>query len=208
MAEEKPGGKIREVAAVIMAGGRGRRMGRDKCLIELGGKALVRRAAETAAKVFERVIISGPSSLNATGLIAAPDERQGAGPLAGILAGLKATGAPWIMTIPCDSPFVPEAFLIGMVSLRGEYDVVVPRQGEFHEPLHALYSCRCIPGIEGLIAQGEKRIIALYGLVKTREVGPETYGNWDPQGLAFFNINTPADLSRAEDYLASQYNNE
>ncbi|HUT52880.1 MAG TPA: molybdenum cofactor guanylyltransferase [bacterium] len=194
--------KIVGVAAVIMAGGRGRRMGREKCLIEFGGKTLLAWMVEGAQRVFERVIISGPAGLARPGVPAFPDERPGAGPLAGIMAGLKAAGTPWIMALPCDSPFVPELFLRGMASLASGHDVVVPRRGEWFEPLHALYSVRCLPYVERLIGQGERRIITLYDLVKTREVGPELVSRWDPHDLAFFNINTPADLARAQAILA------
>ena len=191
-------GKIFEVAAVIMAGGKGRRMGREKGLIELSGRSLVQRAAANAARVFAEVIISGPASLSAAGFPAVPDEQPDAGPLAGILAGLKAARAAWIMALPCDSPFVPETFLRGLAELRADNDVVVPRDGDLFEPLHALYSTRCIAPIERLIQKGERKIIALYDMVKVLEIGPETYRPWDPDKLAFFNINTPDDLNRAK----------
>jgi molybdenum cofactor guanylyltransferase len=194
--------KIIGVTAVVLAGGQGRRMGREKCMIELGGRPLIEWMVEGAGRVFERVIICGPLELARPGVPAFPDEQPGAGPLAGILAGLKAAGTPWIMALPCDSPFVPELFLRGMASLASGHDVVVPRQGELFEPLHALYSARCRPEIERLIGEGERRIVALYDQVKTREVRPELVALWDPAGLAFFNINTPADLSRAEAILS------
>jgi molybdopterin-guanine dinucleotide biosynthesis protein A len=194
-------GKIVGVAAVILAGGQGRRMGREKCRIELGEKTLLEWMVEAAQRVFERVIISGPPGLSRPGVPAFPDARPGAGPLAGIMAGLQAAGTPWIMALPCDSPFVPELFLRGMASLASGHDVVVPRRGEWFEPLHALYSVRCRPEVERLIGLGERRIIALYDLVKTREVGPELVSLWDPQGLAFFN-------RRRQDFLTEPFSRE
>jgi molybdopterin-guanine dinucleotide biosynthesis protein A len=94
---------------------------------------------------------------------------------------------------------VPEPFLRGMAALADDSaDVVVPRPGTFLEPLHALYARTCLSPCEALISSGERQIIRLYDLVRVRVAGPELLAEWDPEGLAFFNLNTPQDLARAE----------
>jgi molybdopterin-guanine dinucleotide biosynthesis protein A len=196
--------RLKEVSAVVLAGGRGSRIGRDKALIKLGGCPLIERVVSRAAGVFENVIVSGPERLEIKGFSVVPDERRGMGPIAGILAGLISAGTPWIMALPCDSPFIPEEFMRGMVSLINDHEVVAPKSGGFYEPLHALYSRSLIPRFERNIKAGESKIISLYQQVRVFEVGPEIYGKWDPEGMAFFNINTEDDLRRAEEYLHSR----
>jgi molybdopterin-guanine dinucleotide biosynthesis protein A len=189
---------------VVLAGGRGSRIGRDKALIKLGGCPLIERVVSRAARVFEKVIVSGPERLKPKGFSVVQDEYQGMGPIAGILAGLLNAGTPWIMALPCDSPFISEEFMRGMAGLINDHEVVAPRAGGFYEPLHALYSRSLIPRFERSIKGGDSKIISLYKQARVFEVGPEIYGKWDPKGMAFFNINTEDDLRRAEEYLRSR----
>jgi len=191
-------GTITGATAVILAGGAGRRMGRDKALIELGGKPLAKYAAEGAAKVFGTVVISGPPSLSALGFSVVSDEYAGGGPLSGIHAALSASDTDWIFVMPCDSPFVPEAFMRGIAAEAKDCDVVVPRHGRFYEPLHAMYHKRCLPHVKRLLDEDEHKIVRLYEFVRVKELGPELFEEWDPELLAFFNINTPEDMKKAE----------
>jgi molybdopterin-guanine dinucleotide biosynthesis protein A len=193
--------KLKQVTAVVLAGGRGSRIGRDKAFIRLSGRPLIEHIASKAAGVFEKVIISGPESLNKMGFAAVPDQHAGAGPIAGILSGLTVSQTPWIMVLPCDSPFVPEKFMRGMAALINDHEVVVPRAGGHYEPLHSLYSRELIPRFKHSISRGESKIISLYEKARLLEVGPEIYGPWDPEEMAFFNINTEDDFRRAEEYL-------
>jgi molybdopterin-guanine dinucleotide biosynthesis protein A len=187
-----------QTTALIMAGGMSSRMGHDKALITLDGETLIERAARRASKVFAKVIVSGPDEHEVPGFTLIKDEFINMGPMAGLLAGLSASETDWIFALPCDSPFVPQAFLRGMNTLAKDCDVVVPRPGEFYEPLHALYSKKTAPVMRELLEKGRRRIIELYGLVKTNEVSPRIYSAWDPAEMAFFNINLPEDLEEAE----------
>jgi molybdopterin-guanine dinucleotide biosynthesis protein A len=155
------------------------------------------------ARVFDSVLIAGPPELGRPGLPTVPDEAPGRGPIAGLASGLRAAQTPWIFAVPCDSPFIPEAFLLGMAGLIGEEEAVVPRSGGFYEPLHALYSARCLPVLEELIESGERKILKLYERIRVRTAPEELIRGWDPAGLCFLNINTPEDLAQAEKYLAA-----
>lgn len=197
-------GRIQEVAAVILAGGRSSRMGRDKALIELAGAPLVVHSIRAAAEVFERVFISGPEDLARFGCPVLADQYQGLGPLSGVFSGLKGSGSPWVFTLPCDSPFVPPAFLRGMASLINDHDVIVPRVGGFYEPTHSIYSRRCLGPVEALLGSGEGKILRLYDSVRVEVVGDDLVDSWDPEGLAFFNVNTGEDLVRARSIFSSR----
>jgi len=195
-------GGFEHVAAAVLAGGRSTRMGADKASIELCGRTLLERAVEAAGRVFDTVLISGPARYSLPGVPAVPDTEEGSGPIVGILSVLRVAPRPWVFVLPCDSPFVPPEFMRGMASLADDTDVVVPLPSEFHEPLHALYSKRCTAPLESLLAEGKRRIIDLYPRVRTCEVGVDKIRRWDPEGLAFFNLNTPEDLERAGKILA------
>lgn len=197
----KPEPKIENISALILAGGKGSRIGREKAMLELAGRPLVEHAIKSAANVFEKVYLSGPPELESMGLPVVPDRHQGVGPLAGILSGLEAVTTPWLFALPCDSPFIPEAFFRGMAALISDHEVVVPMNQGFYEPTHALYSKVLVPLMEKLIDSGERKIKLLYAAARVREAGDELIRQWDPDGMAFFNINTAEDLARAEEYI-------
>jgi molybdopterin-guanine dinucleotide biosynthesis protein A len=74
----------------------------------------------------------------------------------------------------------------------------VPRwQGE-SEPLHAVYSRRCITVIEPVLRRGGGRIVELYAAIRVRYLEPEEIACFDPEALSFFNINSPEDWERAQ----------
>ncbi len=101
-------------------------------------------------------------------------------------------------------PFLNQALLKYMIGLSAEFDLVIPRLGNFVEPLHAVYSRRCLAPIEVLIKQDNLSILRLLPLVMTRYIEAEDVRRFDPQRLSFFNVNTKSDLVRAIS-LAGRY---
>jgi molybdopterin-guanine dinucleotide biosynthesis protein A len=76
-------------------------------------------------------------------------------------------------------------------------DVVIPRVEGLTEPLHAIYSKRCLQPIARVLAAGDLKIIDFFTEVRVRYVEEQEIKLFDPQCLSFFNINTPADLEKA-----------
>jgi molybdopterin-guanine dinucleotide biosynthesis protein A len=71
--------------------------------------------------------------------------------------------------------------------------------GEGYEPLHAVYRrAACLPAIESAIEADQWKVIAWFPQVKVRVLTPEEIGRYDPSGLAFWNVNTPEEFSKAE----------
>ena len=100
------------VAAVILAGGQGRRMGgADKGLVEYQGRPLIEWALEALAPQVGEIVISANRNLDryaAYGRRVLPDTLPDfPGPLAGVLAALEAVTADWLLVVPCDSPHLP-----------------------------------------------------------------------------------------------------
>jgi molybdopterin-guanine dinucleotide biosynthesis protein A len=101
------------------------------------------------------------------------------------------------VVVACDMPFLNLPFLRYMALVAPSCDVVVPRIGEYLEPLHAVYSARCVKPIEMLLAEGPKRVAALFHKVSVYEVNEDKVRLFDAE-LSFFNVNTPQDWDRAQ----------
>ena len=84
-----------------------------------------------------------------------------------------------------------------MLKISDGFDMVIPRVGILWEPLHAVYSKRCLPVIEQLLEEGNYTTDRLPSLVNVRYVEAVEIDRFDPEHLSFFNINTKADLEAA-----------
>lgn len=192
------------VSGVILAGGKSRRMGRDKSQLTLGGETLVARTVRLLSALSDDlVVVSGTQETYAGPNARLIEDRiPGGGALSGVHAGLLAARYDAAVVVACDMPFLNLALLRHMALLSSGYDVVVPRwQGEV-EPLHAIYSRNCVSAIEPVLRRGGGRIYDLYAQLAVRYLEPEEVIQFDPDGLSFFNINSPEDWIRAQEMAA------
>jgi molybdopterin-guanine dinucleotide biosynthesis protein A len=201
---------------LILAGGKSRRMGRDKTWLELGGAPLIAHVIRRLLPIASEVVVSADSpgpveqlerSLSIP-LLAVRDQYPDAGPLAGLHAGLSAIRSAWAFTVAADMPFVNVDLVRRMLDLSTNHDAVVPRitppkstQPEL-EPLHALYNITCLPAIEDSLRVGDRRMVSFLPRVRVAYVGDRLVRQIDPNYLSFFNINTTEDLARAARLLA------
>ena len=91
-------------------------------------------------------------------------------------------------------PFLSRPLLRYQLLLSRDFEVVVPRTGEWLEPLHAVYARTCVEPVEKIMERGERRLQRLYPLVHVRYVDPPEVDMFDPDHRSFMNVNTPADL--------------
>jgi molybdenum cofactor guanylyltransferase len=193
------------VSVAIQAGGRSERMGGDKALVQLAGRPLITHVLERVAPLGDEVLVTTNSADDYAflGLRLVEDERPGAGALAGLQTALRAARYDVVLVLACDLPFVCVPLLEHMLRLTSQADVVIPRwRGEF-EPLHAVYRRTCLPAVELALAEGPQRMISFLPAVRSTVVEEDQVAAFDPQGLTFFNINTPDDLLTAERILAT-----
>lgn len=127
------------------------------------------------------------------------DIYPGKGPIGGIYTGLATSTSFYNLVVASDMPFLNQALLRYMIQLSANFDLVVPRVGNLVEPLHAVYTKKCLATIEQMIKQDKLSVNQLFHLVKTRYVETEEIERFDPRHLSFFNINTKADLKRARE---------
>src|SRR5689334_12941925 len=102
-----------DITAVVLAGGQGRRMGGvDKGLVALDDKPMVAHVIARLAPQVGAIVINANQNIDRYAALGHPvvsDEVGGfAGPLAGLHAGMAYATAPYVVTSPCDSPFLPE----------------------------------------------------------------------------------------------------
>ena len=191
-----------DVLGAVLAGGRGRRIGGDKPLLEIGGETLVRRAVDALRSVGLDVALvlrpRQPVPLTAHTVAVLRDEIENAGPLGGLHSLLRWLPAEWALVVPCDQPFLAPALLRGLLGEPREgVDAVVGRPAGLPEPLPGLYRRTCLDAVEGALGRGERSLRDLLASLRVREVPVEALRRWDPPLLSYLNVNTAADLARA-----------
>ncbi|MDR2367459.1 MAG: molybdenum cofactor guanylyltransferase [Deltaproteobacteria bacterium] len=183
--------------ALILAGGRGLRMGYDKKRLALGGKSVLERLLEGLGPLFAKVLVSSNDPV--PGLEALPDT-LGSGPLAGIYQGLLHSPSDWLYVIACDMPFVNPGYIAHLRSIvaLGACDVcLTSRQGGRYEPFNAFYSKNCLNVIKEALERGEYKIQPVVDRLRVAVIPPEIAKTFGSETM-FFNINRPGDLDRAE----------
>lgn len=183
---------------LILAGGKSARLGREKTGALLGGETLLARAIRLTRPLGEVVVVGDGRALALPpGVRVAADLFPGKGPLGGLYTGLILSPSPYAVAVACDMPFIDARLLGHLLTLAPGYDAVVPRVGELLEPLHAVYSPRCLPVMSDLLRQGKLSLMEVFKRVNVRYAERTDIGDT----LPFFNINTPQDLDKAQSLL-------
>lgn len=195
MREESP---ILTISGIVLAGGQSSRLGTDKALVNVNGQSLIEQVVAKLARLSDDVIIvtNSPEKYGHLETRLVGDIYPGKGALGGLYSGLRAAANTHSLVVACDMPFLDLKLLRYMILLAPEYDVVMPRIGEFPEPLHAVYSKSCLAPIDRLLARGGLKIIDFFSEVRVRYVEEDEVDIFDPQHLSFFNVNTPNDLEK------------
>ena len=183
------------VTGIVLAGGQGRRMGGvDKGLQPLRGKPMIEWVLDRLKPQVAEVIVNANQNIEkyaAYGHRVVRDEIGGfAGPLAGLHAGLKFARHPLLVTVPCDSPFLPADLVSRLQAALGANQLAVAKTGEQAHPVFSLMKRDVRESLEAYLAQGGRKIDAWYAALKVVEVG------FDDEADAFRNINTLDELRR------------
>lgn len=189
-------------SAVILAGGKSNRMGRDKVFLPLAGKPLFEYVFEVCRGIFQEVIVvtRHPKPFSSYPLRTVRDLVKG-GALGGLYTGLLCASNPYIFCVACDMPFLRPPLIRYLLSLKEGYDAVVPIAPDGLHPLTAVYSKGCVDAIEEALAKKCFKISQVLERIKVRFCNPSEIRPFDPEFLSFFNVNTETDLLRAEGIL-------
>lgn len=197
--------------AAIIAGGNSTRMGQDKAFIALAGQPLIARVLASLALLdpAKTMLISNRLEPFAVfGPPVYPDALPGNGSLGGIYTALQHSSHDLTLVVACDMPFLNAELLLHLIMLAEfaaeRYDAVVPRSVAWAHGLHAVYRRACLEPIRSQLDAGRLSVAAFLDHVRTRYVDDAEIAALDPQGLSFFNVNTPDDLAEAERIAATR----
>ncbi len=187
------------VTGLILAGGQGRRMGGvDKGLQNFRGKRLVDHVYERLAPQVGGIIINANQNHDAYksfGVRVVSDAIGNfAGPLAGLHAGLSVSRRPYLASVPCDSPFLPEDLVARLYAgLDGSgADIAVAKTGDQPHPVFCLARRSVLEHVTDFLKGGGRKIDAWYATLLVSEVA------FDDEAAAFSNINTSDELKAFE----------
>jgi len=194
-----------ETSAIVLAGGRSRRLGDNKIMKTLGSASLLEQVVSSVGSISNEILIVAAEERLVPKLTGYPNLRvvtdiyPGKGPLGGIYTGLKVSATFLNLVVAADMPFLNKALLRYMLELVNGVDLVIPRVGGQVEPLHAVYTQDCIAAIEQMMKEGELGVHNLCSRINVRYVEADEIARFDPEQRSFFNINTEGDLTMARE---------
>jgi molybdopterin-guanine dinucleotide biosynthesis protein A len=191
------------VGGIILCGGQSSRMGRPKALLPFGKETMLERVVRLLGQaVAPLVVVAAPGQdlppLPADVTIVR-DEEKGRGPLMGLAAGLAALQerADAVYLSSCDVPFLNPAFVRRLIDLLGDHAICIPKVGDYHHPLAAVYRLSVAPMVARLLAENRLRPFFLLESEPTRIVTAAELEDVDPGLRTLRNLNTPEDYEAA-----------
>jgi len=192
--------RMTDFAAIILAGGENLRLNRLKAKLLLDGEILIRRITLLLLSLFKDILIVVDEDkfhyleelMDGFGrsVKLVNDVTGPRCPLRGLYSGLLRSPARFNFLVGCDMPFLQRELISYMARKVSPADVLIPRSGEFLEPLHAFYSTRCLHSIEKVLTEGRKEMVSFFPYVEVEYLEREEIKIFDPEGISFFNINT------------------
>jgi molybdenum cofactor guanylyltransferase len=186
------------VTGIVLAGGQGRRMGGvDKGWVELAGEPMIAHVLRRLAPQVDDILINANQNLDryrALGHPVVADSVGGfAGPLAGLHAGLTRATRQLVVTVPCDSPFLPPDLVARLHAalVADDAQLAVAKTFDQPHPVFALVRRDVLPGLASFLEAGGRKIDAWYAALAVVEVP------FDDEADAFRNINTADELAAA-----------
>ena len=196
-------------SVVILAGGFGRRLGRDKATCPAAGRPLLHWTALAAAEVTDDIVVVRRRDQQFVTAMGAPwrevtDERPERGPLAGLEAAMMVVQHELMVAIACDMPLVRGSVIAAVAAAAAGVEIAMPLVDEHAQPLLAAYRRSLAPQVHELLDQGEGRLRALLPLVDHVLIGEDDLREHDPQLESLTNVNRAEDLERVEAILAAR----
>lgn len=188
--------------AILLAGGKSKRFGKNKALLLVDGKPLISVLVDRLKQAFDNVYVSLSDKDNYSfleGVFFIKDIFANKGPMAGLQAGLLNSNTEFNYLCACDMPFIEVDYFEYLKNIDRDYDILVPEINGRYETLASIYRKTCIPYIERKLESNQLRLSGIFDDVKTKIISQqELQKHFDPKKL-FFNINYSSDY---DSYLA------
>jgi molybdopterin-guanine dinucleotide biosynthesis protein A len=193
-------------SAVILAGGSGRRLGREKALLDFKGRPLVCWTVDRLAGVVGELVIVARDEAQAEVLQRTIPQAEVTwdavpcyGPVAGLAAGMECARGRLAFAVGCDMPFLNPEVIRLLFDLVEGFEAAVPAGPKGTEPLHAVYEARKMAlACRRALEIGERRIQSPLRELRSNNVSLQRLRELDPGLLTFFNLNTAEELQEAE----------
>jgi molybdenum cofactor guanylyltransferase len=186
--------------AAVLAGGEGKRLGMDKTLLTIDGNMVIDRILHILRGIFPLVLLVVQDEDSPLAAMEDPQVRlvadiiTGKGPLVGVYTALCNSPAPYVFVMACDMPYPSPVLIRCLLAKAPGREVVVPRRGEYIEPLFAVYSRDIGERIRARVVEGNLKIHELIQELDVVYVDEDEIAACDPRFRSFFNINTLEDL--------------
>ena len=194
-----------KIAGYVLAGGGSTRFGRDKALVEVGGRPMLERMVELLRRVAKEVkIVAAPNKYAKFGVTMVEDQWPGEGPLGGIVTALedaaRNTAPPeWNLILSCDMPFLTPEWLafLGERAVRSKAEVVFPHSASGPEPLCACWQTAAAAKLRTGFVSGVRKVTEGIALLRAEVLDVPDWRRFDSAGRLFWNMNTAEDYDEA-----------
>lgn len=172
--------------------------GEDKGLVELSGQPMVQHVIDAIRPQVGHIVINANRHHDTYSRFGCPvvaDEFEGyCGPLAGMASGMRTVDTPYMVTVPCDSPLVPEDLVkrLYLELAREEAEISVAHDGDRMHPVFSLMQSRLLDSMLAYLKSGERKIDRWFGRHRLAVT------DFSDEPETFMNINTPEELARLE----------
>ena len=196
------GSKVTDtITGVILAGGKSRRMGRDKATLPIGSSYMIEYPLKVLKRHFKEIMVITNSRLSVKlKKILGPyvkifeDVYPGHGALGGIYTALYHSYSPYVFVTACDMPFISDGLISHMSELIGTHDIIVPKGSKGYETLHSIYRKTIRDIVYDRILMNQNKIIEIYPLVNVLEIPVNEIKRFASDERMFKNINTEQEL--------------
>lgn len=186
--------------AIILAGGKSKRMGFDKQFLSMGDMCITEYIIVALKPLFSNVILvtNKPQAYDRADIEVTEDLHRGFGPLGGIHAGLVKSKSQYNYIIACDMPYINKDYIQYMTKALTnsgyKAEAIITRFGDWIEPFNAFYSKSLIPKIEASIFMDKKKISGLLNMAEVIYINENIARSFSPDWSMFMNLNTEKDL--------------
>jgi molybdopterin-guanine dinucleotide biosynthesis protein A len=198
-------------SAIILAGGLSKRFGRDKGLVPLADKPLIKHVLEAVNPIVDEIIVVVNSKAQVEefskilgNVKIVVDNLDMHGPLVGAATGFKTANGEYGLLLPCDTPLLSKEVLTLLLDLCVNRNAVIPRwPNGYIEPLQAVYRVKpALEAAEKALNEGKTDMRSMIERLRgVRYISTLVLQQFDPSLKFFINVNTPIDLKKAEQLL-------
>lgn len=185
------------MTSIILSGGNGKRMGgKEKAFLVLNGETFIQRKIRILSPFSDEIIIvvNNPDLYSGLPAKIITDLTPGEGPLMGLYSGLTGSSSEINFVTTVDSPFTNSSLAEFLIQNIGSFDAHVPANGQFIEPLFAVYRKGCEKAIERV--DGSKKVVSFFKYIRVKYLKDSKLLTIDPKRESFININSMDDYRK------------